>query len=74
MRRGRSTKTSGSRAISHGLFYNRCHPTTSTDRLKSEALRLGFDDVGIAPAVSPPGYPDFLRWLEAGHAAGMELS
>ena len=43
-----------------------------TDRLKAEALRLGFDQVGIAPAVAPPGYPDFLRWLEAGHAAGMD--
>ena len=32
-----------------------------TDRLKSEAIRLGFDAVGIAPAVAPPGYPDFLR-------------
>ena len=28
-----------------------------TDRLKSEAIRLGFDAVGIAPAVAPPGYP-----------------
>jgi epoxyqueuosine reductase len=43
-----------------------------TDRLKSEAIRLGFDAVGIAPAVSPPGYPDFLRWLDSGHAAGMD--
>ncbi len=43
-----------------------------TDRLKSEAIRLGFDAVGIAPAVAPPGYPDFLRWLDAGHAAGMD--
>jgi len=42
-----------------------------TDRLKAEARRLGFDDVGIAPAVSPPGYPDFLRWLASGHHAGM---
>ena len=40
-------------------------------RLKAEATRLGFDRVGIAPAVTPPGYPDFLRWLEAGNAAGM---
>src|SRR5437868_4735202 len=23
------------------------------------------------PAVAPPGYPRFLEWLEAGHAAGM---
>ncbi len=43
-----------------------------TDRLKSEAIRLGFDAVGVAPAVPPPGYPDFLRWLDSGHAAGME--
>jgi epoxyqueuosine reductase len=42
-----------------------------TDRLKAEALRLGFDQVGIAPAVAPPGYPRLLAWLEAGHAAGM---
>ena len=43
-----------------------------TDRLKSEAIRLGFDAVGIAPAVALPGYPDFLRWLDSGHAAGMD--
>ncbi|MGO9463706.1 MAG: tRNA epoxyqueuosine(34) reductase QueG [Isosphaeraceae bacterium] len=42
-----------------------------TERLKAEARRLGFDDVGIAPAVAPPGYPDFLRWLAAGRQAGM---
>ncbi len=42
-----------------------------SDRLKAEALRLGFDDVGIAPAVVAPGYSDFLRWLDAGHEAGM---
>jgi epoxyqueuosine reductase len=42
-----------------------------TERLKAEAIRLGFDQVGVAPAVAPPGYPDYLRWLEAGRAAGM---
>jgi epoxyqueuosine reductase len=42
-----------------------------SQRLKAEAIRLGFDQVGIAPAVTPPGYPDFLRWLEAGRAAEM---
>jgi epoxyqueuosine reductase len=42
-----------------------------SERLKAEARRLGFDAVGIAPAVTPPGYPDFLRWLEAGHGADM---
>ena len=29
-----------------------------TGRLKAEARRLGFDQVGIAPAVAPPGYPE----------------
>ena len=43
-----------------------------TERLKVEAIRLGFDQVGIAPAVQPPGYPEFLEWLSAGNAAGME--
>ncbi len=43
-----------------------------TDRLKAEALRLGFDQVGIAPAVVAPGYPDFLRWLDSGYAATMD--
>jgi epoxyqueuosine reductase len=41
------------------------------ERLKAEALRLGFDQVGIAPAVAPPDYPRFLEWLGAGYAAGM---
>ncbi len=43
-----------------------------TDGLKAEGERLGFDRIGIAPAVAPPGYPDFLRWLDAGRAAGMD--
>jgi epoxyqueuosine reductase len=42
-----------------------------TERLKSEALRLGFDLVGIAPAVVPSGYPRFREWLEAGCGAEM---
>jgi epoxyqueuosine reductase len=43
-----------------------------TDLLKAEGQRLGFDQIGIAPAVAPPGYPDFLRWLDRGGAAGMD--
>ena len=42
-----------------------------TEHLKAEALRLGFDRVGIAPAVSPPGHARLVNWLEAGHGAGM---
>ncbi len=42
-----------------------------TQRLKTEARRLGFDQVGVAPAVAPPGYPRFQEWLAKGSAAGM---
>jgi len=39
--------------------------------LKSEARRLGFELVGIAPAVTPAGIHEFLDWLERGYAGGM---
>jgi epoxyqueuosine reductase len=42
-----------------------------TDRLKVEAHRLGFDLVGVAPAVVPPGYGRYLEWIEKGREAGM---
>jgi len=42
-----------------------------TQRLKAEALRLGFSHVGIDPAVPPPGYDRFMEWLRAGRAAAM---
>ena len=42
-----------------------------TDRLKAEARRLGFDLVGVAPAVVPTGYARYLEWLELGREAGM---
>ncbi len=45
-------------------------PHELTERLKAEAIRLGFDEVGIAPAVTPPGLSRLPAWLEAGHAAG----
>ncbi len=47
-------------------------PADLTDRLKAEARRLGFDLVGVAPAVVPPGYGRYLDWLEQGRAAGMD--
>src|SRR5947209_2008869 len=47
-------------------------PDELTTRLKAEALRLGLDFAGIAPAVVPPGYPHFLDWIDAGCAAGMD--
>ncbi len=42
-----------------------------TIQLKAEALRLGFDGVGVAPAVAPPGHGHLVNWLGAGHSAGM---
>ncbi|MGC8638825.1 MAG: tRNA epoxyqueuosine(34) reductase QueG [Isosphaeraceae bacterium] len=46
-------------------------PLELTRELKAEALRLGFDRVGIAPAVAAPDHDRFREWLRAGHAAGM---
>ena len=52
-------------------------PGASTDldrrtaRLKDEARRLGFDLVGVAPAVVPTGYGRYLEWIERGRDAGM---
>ena len=42
-----------------------------TLQLKAKALELGFDRVGVAPAVAAPGHDRFREWLRAGHAAGM---
>ncbi len=43
-----------------------------TERLKAKGRELGFDLIGVAPAVTPPGFPDFLDWLNHRCAAGME--
>jgi epoxyqueuosine reductase len=40
--------------------------------LKDEARRLGFDLVGIAPAVTPAGIHEFLDWLQRGYAGDMQ--
>lgn len=42
-----------------------------THRLRAEALRLGFDAVGIAPAVTPGDYAHYQRWLALGRAGPM---
>ncbi len=42
-----------------------------TAALKAEALRLGFDLVGVAPAVTPAGIHEFLEWLDRGYAGDM---
>jgi len=43
-----------------------------TEKLKSEARRLGFDLCGISPAATPPAAIDHFRsWLAAGYAGQM---
>lgn len=42
-----------------------------TEPLKREAQRLGFDLVGVCPAVAPSGIDRFYEWLEAGYAGKM---
>lgn len=46
-------------------------PHTVTTALKVEAMRVGFDLVGIAPAVTPTGFHKLNDWLERGFAGHM---
>ncbi|WP_152051359.1 tRNA epoxyqueuosine(34) reductase QueG [Tautonia marina] len=46
-------------------------PAQQSAEVKRLASDLRFDLVGIAPAVSPPGYGSFLDWLAGGNAAEM---
>jgi epoxyqueuosine reductase len=43
-----------------------------TPLIKAAAQRLGFELVGIAPAVTPTGLHEFLDWLEQGYAGEMK--
>jgi len=43
-----------------------------TPLIKAAAQRLGFELVGIAPAVTPTGLHEFLDWLEQGYAGEMQ--
>ena len=43
-----------------------------TSRLKQRAGRLGFDLVGVCPAVEPPGAERFAEWLARGYAGEMK--
>jgi epoxyqueuosine reductase len=44
---------------------------TLESRLKSEARRLGFALVGIAPATEADGFARYEAWLDAGFAGEM---
>ena len=39
--------------------------------IKTEAARLGFNHMGVAPIHPVPHYQEFINWVEAGHHAGM---
>ncbi|MEM1063764.1 MAG: QueG-associated DUF1730 domain-containing protein, partial [Planctomycetota bacterium] len=41
------------------------------DEVKAAGRDAGFELVGVAPAVTPPGYPSFLDWLDRGYAGEM---
>jgi epoxyqueuosine reductase len=45
--------------------------STLTTALKHEARRIGFDLVGIAPAVAPDGFHAFQQWLREDRAGEM---
>lgn len=45
---------------------------TLTDHLRQEAIRLGFQRVGVCPAVTPTGIDRFHEWLAAGYAGEMD--
>ena len=47
------------------------NPAKLTQSLKQEAMRVGFQLSGACAAVTPAGYSDFLKWLEAGYAGEM---
>jgi epoxyqueuosine reductase len=60
------------------LIFGRIHDimqaqntTQLTAELKQEAQRLGFDLVGLAPAMPPPHAEVLHDWLDAGHAGEM---
>ncbi|MEM9410193.1 MAG: tRNA epoxyqueuosine(34) reductase QueG [Planctomycetota bacterium] len=42
-----------------------------TKSIKLEAQRLGFQLVGVCPAISPPGFSKFEEWLDAGYHGEM---
>lgn len=45
--------------------------TEISEKIKESARSIGFDLVGITPAVTPTGYPRLLDWLDKGHAGEM---
>ncbi|MCS7047073.1 MAG: tRNA epoxyqueuosine(34) reductase QueG [Gemmataceae bacterium] len=50
---------------------NRSPEVLLVEGLKKQARQLGFDAVGIAPATPADDFPQFLAWLDRGHAGDM---
>jgi epoxyqueuosine reductase len=46
--------------------------TITSAEIKAEARRVGFDLVGIAPALTPTGFDHLHAWIERGYAGEME--
>jgi epoxyqueuosine reductase len=62
----------GPHAAAGGVSERQAAPATSLrDAVKAEALRIGFDLVGIAPAVVPGGLESFHDWLRQGYDGEM---
>jgi epoxyqueuosine reductase len=61
----------GPRAASGVSDRDAATATELRDAVKAEALRIGFDLVGIAPAVAPGGLEDFHDWLRQGYDGEM---
>jgi epoxyqueuosine reductase len=53
------------------LTQSRTPPPDLVPILRDQALSLGFDLFGVAPAVTPQGFHRLLEWIEAGFAAEM---
>ena len=51
---------------------NEQNPLNTTHQLKQRGTELGFHHIGIAQAVSPPGFHPLLEWLGNGYSAGMD--
>lgn len=47
-------------------------PQLLATAVKAEARQVGFDLVGIAPALTPPGFDDLRTWLDRGFAGEMQ--
>lgn len=57
-------------AADRQLPYDR---TAASESIRRRAQKLGFERVGIAPALPPPNAANFLAWLERGYAGEMDF-